>query len=85
MIVLKGRIPHTKHAQKKLVENEVQQKKAKYASIKQGKAKGWTKLSDNFPGGRGGVVCYTAVFNVVTQRSSPLTAAENRTTFLSRD
>ena len=29
------------------------------------------------------VVCYTAVFSVVTQRSSPLTAAENRTTFLS--
>ena len=31
------------------------------------------------------VVCYTAVFSVVTQRSSPLTAAENRTTLLSRD
>ena len=31
------------------------------------------------------LVCYTAVFSVVTQRSSPLTAAENRTTFLSRD
>ena len=31
------------------------------------------------------IVCYTAVFRVVTQRSSPLTAAENRTTFLSRD
>ena len=31
------------------------------------------------------VVCYTAVFSVVTQHSSPLTAAENRTTFLSRD
>ena len=31
------------------------------------------------------VVCYTAVFSVVTQRSSPLTAAENQTTFLSRD
>ena len=30
-----------------------------------------------------GVVCYTAVFSVVTQRSFPLTAAENRTTFLS--
>ena len=29
------------------------------------------------------VVCYTAVFSVVTQRSSPQTAAENRTTFLS--
>ena len=29
--------------------------------------------------------CYTAVFRVVTQRSSSLTAAENRTTFLSRD
>ena len=31
------------------------------------------------------LVCYTAVFSVFTQRSSPLTAAENRTTFLSRD
>ena len=31
------------------------------------------------------IVCYTAVFSVVTQRSSPLTAAENRTTFLSCD
>ena len=31
------------------------------------------------------LVCYTAVFRVVTQHSSPLTAAENRTTFLSRD
>ena len=31
------------------------------------------------------LVCYTSVFSVVTQRSSPLTAAENRTTFLSRD
>ena len=29
------------------------------------------------------LVCYTAVFIVVTQRSSPQTAAENRTTFLS--
>ena len=29
------------------------------------------------------IVCYTAVFSVVTQRSSPQTAAENRTTFLS--
>ena len=29
------------------------------------------------------IVCYTAVFSVVTQRSSLLTAAENRTTFLS--
>ena len=31
----------------------------------------------------GGVVCYTAVFSVVMQRSSPQTAAENQTTFLS--
>ena len=31
------------------------------------------------------VVCYTAVFSVVTQRSSPLRASENQTTFLSRD
>ena len=64
MIILKGRVPHTthsftKHSQKttttiKLVEKEIQQKKAKYASIKQGKAKACTKLSDNFPGGRGG-------------------------------
>ena len=30
------------------------------------------------------IVCYTAVFSVVTQRTSPQTAAENRTTFLSR-
>ena len=29
------------------------------------------------------IVCYTAVFSVVTQRSFPQTAAENRTTFLS--
>ena len=29
------------------------------------------------------LVCYTAVFSVVTQRSSLLMAAENRTTFLS--
>ena len=29
------------------------------------------------------LVCYTAVFSVVTQRSSTLTAAENQTTFLS--
>ena len=34
-------------------------------------------------GGGGGVVCYTAIFSVVTQRSSPQTATENRTTFLS--
>ena len=27
------------------------------------------------------IVCYTAVFSVVTQRSSPQTAAESRTTF----
>ena len=64
MIILNGRVPHTthsftKHSQKtttttKLVEKEIQQKKAKYASIKQGKAKACTKLSDNFPGGRGG-------------------------------
>ena len=32
-----------------------------------------------------GLVCYTAVFSGVTQRSSPLTAAVNRITFLSRD
>ena len=29
------------------------------------------------------LVCYTAVFSVVTQCSFPQTAAENRTTFLS--
>ena len=29
------------------------------------------------------LVCYTVVFSAVTQRSSPLTDAENRTTFLS--
>ena len=32
---------------------------------------------------KAGLVCYTAVFSVVPQRSSPQTAAENRTTFLS--
>ena len=59
MIILKGRVPHTTHSytkrsqKKKLVEKEIQQKKAKYASIKQGKAKACTKLSDNFPGGKG--------------------------------
>ena len=31
------------------------------------------------------LVCYTAVFSVTTQRSSPLTAAENRATFLYSD
>ena len=31
----------------------------------------------------GGVICHTAVFSLVMQRSSPLTAAENQTTFLS--
>ena len=30
------------------------------------------------------LVCYTAVFSVVTQLSFPQTAPENRTTFLSR-
>ena len=35
------------HTQKKIVEKESQQKKAKYASIKQWKAKACTKLSDN--------------------------------------
>ena len=60
MIILKGRVPHTTHSftkkkkKKKLVEKEKQQKKAKYTSIKQGKAKACTKLSDNFPRGRGG-------------------------------
>ena len=29
------------------------------------------------------LVCYTVVFSVVTQRSSPQTATENRTIFLS--
>ena len=37
------------------------------------------------PTARAAIVCYTAVFSVVTQRSSQLTASENRTTFLSRD
>ena len=44
----------TKKKEKKLVEKEIQQKKAKYAGIKQGKAKACAKLSDNFPRGRGG-------------------------------
>ena len=62
MIILKDRVLHTTHNytkhshKKKLVEKETQQKKAKYASIKQGKAKACNKLSDNFPGGRGGVL-----------------------------
>ena len=65
MIILKGRVPrtthsYTKHSQKKkkkkkkLVEKGIQQKKAKYASIKQGKTKACTKLSDNFPEKSGG-------------------------------
>ena len=55
MIILKGQVPHTTHCytkhsrkkKKKLVEKERQQKKAKYTSIKQRKAKAHTKLSDN--------------------------------------
>ena len=58
MIILKGQVPHTTHSytkhspkktkkKKKLVEKERQQKKAKYTSIKQRKAKAHTKLSDN--------------------------------------
>ena len=43
-----------KKKKKKIVEKEIQQKKAKYAGIKQGKAKACAKLSDNFPRGRGG-------------------------------
>ena len=60
MIILKGRVPHTTQSytkpqkKNKLVEKEIQQKKAKFPSIKQGKAKSCTKLSDNFLGGRGG-------------------------------
>ena len=42
-------------------------------------------LINGILGGTLDLVCYTAVFSVVTQRSSPLTAAENRTTFLSCD
>ena len=54
MIILKGQVPHTTHSytkhshtKKKPVEKERQQKKAKYTSIKQRKAKAYTKLSDN--------------------------------------
>ena len=53
MIVFKGQVPHTTHSytkhsqKKKLVEKERQQKKAKYTSIKQRKAKAHSKLSDN--------------------------------------
>ena len=63
MIILKGQVPHTtvssphkatQNHKKKTVEKEIQQKKAKFASIKQGKAKACTKLSNNFPGGKGG-------------------------------
>jgi len=38
---------HTHTHKKKLVEKERQQKKAKYTSIKQRKAKAHSKLSDN--------------------------------------
>ena len=53
MIILKGQVPHTTHSytkhshKKKRVEKERRQKKAKYTSIKQRKAKAYTKLSDN--------------------------------------
>ena len=53
MIIFKGQVPHTTHSytkhsqKKKLVEKERQQKKAKYTSIKQQKAKAHSKLSDN--------------------------------------
>ena len=53
MIILKGQVPHTTHSytkhshKKKRVEKETQQKKAKYTSIKQRKAKAHSKLSDN--------------------------------------
>ena len=47
MIILKGQVPHTTHSytkrtltkRKKIVEKERQQEKAKYASIKQRKAR----------------------------------------------
>ena len=52
--MLRGQVPHTihsyikhSHTQKKIVEKERQQKKAKYASIKQRKGKACTKLLDN--------------------------------------
>ena len=51
--MLKGQVPHTTHSytkhshKKKRVEKERRQKKAKYTSIKQRKAKAYTKLSDN--------------------------------------
>ena len=53
MTILKGqdRTPHKAtqniHTQKKTVEKERQQKKAKYANINQRKVKACTKLSDN--------------------------------------
>ena len=53
MIILKGQVPHTTHSytkhshKKKTSKKERQQKKAKYTSIKQRKAKAYTKLSDN--------------------------------------
>ena len=53
MIILKGQVLHTHtatqniHTKKKRVEKERQQKKAKYTSIKQRKAKAHSKLSDN--------------------------------------
>ena len=47
------------------------------------KRKKKNKITKNLLEGDSNLVFYTAVFSVVTQRSSPLTAAENRTTFLS--
>ena len=51
MIILKGRVPHratAKHSQKN--KKTIGKEKAKYASIKKGKVKACTKLSDSFPG-----------------------------------
>ena len=78
MIILKGsgtthHTSYTRHShKKKLVEKEIQQKKAKYASIKQGKAKACTKLSNNFLGGRGGGNLQFFVYRETPPKVQPL-------------
>ena len=78
MIILKGsgtthHTSYTRHShKKKLVEKEIQQKKAKYASIKQGKAKACTKLSNNFLGEGEGVLYNFLYTGRLRPRSNPL-------------
>ena len=78
MIILKGQVPHTTQLhktltqKKKLVEKEIQQKKAKYASMKQGKAKGCTKLSV-ISWGEGEGVLNKFLYGEVLSEVQPLT------------